>query len=104
MIACLVFSDASDFGTEINGEAIYAEWTRLYLKPDIFEVFKVSYGIFTHRAEFRNSKIHKVSYFKALNDDFVLECTYEIMQPNRRKKMDEKFLKEFEEFALSSKL
>ena len=41
---------------------------------------------------------------KSFDDDEILECSMEVHQPNRRKKVDEKLTALFQQFALSCAL
>ncbi|NLM06094.1 MAG: hypothetical protein GX219_04140 [Tissierellia bacterium] len=51
-----------------------------------------------------NKKYYKVSYFTSLSDGYLLECSMEIEQPNRRKKTVEKLQDLFMDFVKSCKI
>lgn len=95
---------AAELGCDLSPENIRSSWEDVYGKADIFEIQEVDYGIFSLRVEMRNKKTHKISYLLQMGEDLLLECGMDVHQPNRRKKLDERLVELFGEFALSCKL
>ena len=95
---------AAELGCDLSPENIRSSWEDVYGKADIFEIQEVDYGIFNLRVEMRNKKTHKISYLLQMGEDLLLECGMDVHQPNRRKKLDERLVELFGEFALSCKL
>lgn len=52
----------------------------------------------------KNKSTHKISYILPQDEDLLLECGMDVHQPNRRKKLDEKLMELFKDFALSCKM
>ncbi len=94
---------APELDCNLDPSNVRSEWERLCGKADFFEMQEADYGIFRLRAEMRNKSTHKISYFLQMEEDLLLECSMDVNQPNRRKKLDEKLTGLFEEFALSCK-
>ncbi len=94
---------AAELGCDISPENVRSSWEDVYGKADIFEIQEVDYGIFNLRVEMRNKNTHKISYLLQMGEDLLLECGMGVHQPNRRKKLDEKLVELFGEFALSCK-
>ncbi|MBR1599107.1 MAG: hypothetical protein IJ661_09380 [Lachnospiraceae bacterium] len=82
---------------------IYNAWKGIHGVADYFDVQVVENGIFNMRAEMKNSGLHKISYYKQVEDDLLLECGIEVHQPNKRKKLDDKLTQIFEIFSLNCK-
>lgn len=95
-----ILGPALELQKNLCEENIYAVWENAFDAAEIWNRKEVTYGIYTVRAEFKNKKMHKISYFMLDANDSVLECTMELLQPNRRKKKDEKISGLFEQFAL----
>lgn len=94
---------ASELDCCLEQHHIYEVWTEMHGSSDYFDVQSVQCGIFSLRAELKNKDVHKISYFMQMEDDLLLECSMELHQPNRRKKLDDKLNKEFEEFSANCK-
>ena len=94
---------AAELGCDLSPENVRSSWEDVYGKADIFEIQEVDYGIFNLRVEMRNKNTHKISYLLQMGEDLLLECGMDVHQPNRRKKLDEKLVELFGEFALSCK-
>ena len=94
---------APELDCNLDPSNVRREWERLCGKADFFEMQEADCGIFRLRAEMRNKSTHKISYFLQMEEDLLLECSMDVNQPNRRKKLDEKLSGLFEEFALSCK-
>ena len=89
----------AELDCDLSEENILAAWEKYHGKAEFFEVQEVKYGIYSLRAELRNKNVHKVSYFMPQNATLLLECSMELFQPGKRKKLDEKLASLFEEFA-----
>ncbi|MDE6596714.1 MAG: hypothetical protein K2K44_12005, partial [Oscillospiraceae bacterium] len=70
---------------------------------DLYKSEAVEHGIFKLRAEMRNKSIHRISYLLQIDENELLDCTMELRKPNSRKKLDEKLIGLFEEFARQCK-
>lgn len=90
---------AAELDCDMTEDNIRTVWEKLYGKGENFEVADTSCGIFTLRADMRNSKVRKVSYLLRIDENELLECTLEFDYPDKRKKTEEKLLKMFEKFA-----
>ncbi len=88
-----------ELNCDISQDNIAAVWESNYGKAEFLEIKAVKQGIYCLRAELRNKTIHKVSYFTQQNKELLLECSMEVFQPGKRKKLDEKLSELFEEFA-----
>lgn len=95
---------APELDCNLETTDIQNAWEDLYGKADYFDVRKGTHGIYSTRAELKNKEIHKISYFLQISNDLLLECGMDVHQPNKRKKLDEKLVQQFEEFALSCKI
>ncbi|MCI8409193.1 MAG: hypothetical protein HFJ09_08000 [Lachnospiraceae bacterium] len=94
---------APEIDCNLDLENVCHSWQDVYGKAELFEMKEDSYGIFTHRAEIKNKKTHKISYFLQMEEDLILECGMDVHQPNKRKKTDEKLGHLFQEFAMNCK-
>lgn len=94
---------APELYEDLSSDNIRSAWNETYGQVDMLEVSEVKYGIYSFRAEMRNSKSHRIAYFSKQNEDGTLECCMDLTLPNKRKKLDEKLSKLFEDFALSCK-
>jgi len=103
-LADIFIGIASELDCDLGEENICDSWQDIYGKADCFCVKEVSYGIFRLRAEMKNENLHKLSYYKQMTEDLLLECSIEIHQPNRRKKLVEEIEGLFDKFVLSCKL
>lgn len=92
---------AAELDCDLAMENIRSIWEEYYGKAEYFEMQEVDYGIFKLRAEMKNKEVHKISYLIQRSEDELLECSMEVHQPNRRKKLDEKLVNLFEEFVLN---
>ena len=88
-----------ELNCDISQDNITAVWESNYGKAEFQEIKAVKQSIYCLRAELRNKTIHKVSYFVKQNEELLLECSMEVFQPGKRKKLEEKLLELFEEFA-----
>ena len=95
---------ASELDCNLDIENVKNIWEEQNGRADFFEFKNVNFGIFNIRAEFKNKKVHKTSYLLQMEEDLLLECSMEVYMPNRRKKLDEKLIKIFDEFSLSCKI
>lgn len=91
---------AAELELSLEKENVASAWERLHGRADSFEMKETSHGIYKFRVEMRNKDCHKVSYFVQTSENMLLECSMEVHQPDRRKKLDEKMGLLFEEFAL----
>lgn len=89
----------AELNCDLSEENILAAWENYHGKAEHFAVQEVKHGIYSLRAELRNKNVHKVSYFMPQNEALLLECTMELFQPGKRKKLDEKLMQLFEEFV-----
>lgn len=94
---------APEIDCNLESENVCHSWQDVYGKAELFEMKEEPYGIFTYRAEMKNKKTHKISYFLQMEEDLILECGMDVHQPNRRKKLDEKLEYLFQEFAMNCK-
>lgn len=94
---------ASEIDCNIEEENVKTSWEKYYGKATDFVYEECKKGIFTHRAEIKNSKAHKISYLLKQDEELVLECSYVLHQPSRRKKLNEKLQEVFEKFVISCK-
>lgn len=90
---------AAELDCDMTEDNIRTVWEKLYGKGENFEVTSTGCGIFTLRADMRNSKVRKVSYLLRIDESELLECTLEVDHPNKRKKTEERLIKMFEKFA-----
>jgi hypothetical protein len=104
LTAMMNFGIAAELDCDVREENIKKVWESFNEKAKEFEYKKEENGIFKIRAEFKNKNVHKLSYILNHGDNDILECTIEVYQPNRRKKLDEKLVKQFQEIVLSCKL
>lgn len=95
---------ASELDCNLDIENVKNIWEEQNGRADFFEFKNDNFGIFNIRAEFKNKKVHKTSYLLQMEDDLLLECSMEVYMPYRRKKLDEKLIKIFDEFSLSCKI
>ena len=101
--AALYLGMASELDCDLAQQNIYKVWTEMYGPLDYFDVQNIQFGIFELRVEIKNISVHKISYFRKMSDDLLLESSMELHNPNKRKKLDENLTKEFEEFTASCK-
>lgn len=94
---------AFELDCDLDSADIHKSWEEFYGKPDFFEIQECNYGIYKLRAEMRNKETHKISYFLQIDEDAILECGMDVHQPNRRKKLDERLVELFQEFAQNCK-
>lgn len=94
-------SMAAELDCDLSTENIKSCFEEYNGKADYFEINNDKLGIFTLKAEMKNKSVHKISYYLQIDDDEILECSMEVHQPNRRKKVDEKLTSLFKDFALS---
>lgn len=94
-------SMAAELDCDLSTENIKSCFEEYNGKADYFEISNDKLGIFTLKAEMKNKSVHKISYYLQIDDDEILECSMEVHQPNRRKKVDEKLTSLFKDFALS---
>ncbi len=90
---------AAELDCNISEENIRKVWDEMNGSAEIFSVSVCENGVFDLRAEMRNKNVHRISYLKQIDENELLECTMEIKQPNRRKKLDERLTTMFEEFS-----
>ncbi|MBR6628241.1 MAG: hypothetical protein IKL04_09790, partial [Lachnospiraceae bacterium] len=94
---------APELDCNMEPENVRSMWEELHGKTEIFEMQECKHEIFTHRAEMLNKNVHKISYLMQSEEDLLLECSMELHQPGRRKKLDEKLTTLFEEFVRNCK-
>ncbi len=94
---------ASELEGNLSKEKLFEVWEHQYGKAEYFEFIPTECGIFKYRAEIKNKKYHRIAYLTCI-DELFLDCTMELRKPNSRKKLDEKLLPLFEEFALNCRL
>ena len=90
---------AAELDCDISEENIRRVWEEINGSAEMFSISVCENGVFDLRAEMRNKNVHRISYLKQIDENELLECTMEVKQPNRRKKLDEKLTGLFEEFA-----
>ncbi len=90
---------ASELNCDISDENIRKVWGETYGTAEIFVVSNSTYKSFDMRAEMRNKNVHRISFLKQIDEYELLECTMEVQQPNKRKKLDERLTAMFEAFA-----
>ena len=90
---------AAELNGEINETTIRNAWEKQNGKSEFFEVKPVEHGIWGLRAEMKNKSVHRISYLLQIDESELLDCTMELHKPNTRKKLDEKLIVLFEEFA-----
>lgn len=90
---------AAELDCDISEENIRKVWEEINGSAEMFSAAECSHGIFDLRAEMRNKNVHRISYLKQIDENELLECTMEVKQPNKRKKLDERLTAMFEEFA-----
>ena len=90
---------AAELDCDMSGENIRKAWEELHGKSEFFEVKPTEYGIWGLRAEMKNKSVHRISYMLQIDESELLDCTMELRKPNSRKKLDEKLIVLFEEFA-----
>lgn len=95
---------ASELDCDLSEENIRSIWEKLYGSVEAFVVQNCECGIYNLRAELKNKEVHKISYFRKMEEDLLLECSMEVHQPNRRKKLDERLGGMFEVFARGCRL
>ena len=103
-VAEFFLSMAAELDCDLSTENIKNCFEEYNGKADYFEVSNDKLGIFTLKAEMKNKAVHKISYYLQIDEDEILECSMEVHQPNRRKKVDEKLTFLFQDFALSCAL
>lgn len=103
-LADMFLGTAAELNCSLESENIAQVWTQQEGAEDYFDVKQIDKGIYNIRAEYKNKAVHRISYFRQMNKDLLLECGFKLYQPNRKKKLDEKLTKEFEEFAENCKL
>lgn len=100
-VAEFFLSMAVELDCDLSTENIKSCFEEYNGKADYFEISNDKFGIFNLKAEMKNKSVHKISYYLQIDDDEILECSMEVHQPNRRKKVDEKLTALFQDFALS---
>lgn len=90
---------AAEIDCDLSPGNVKKSWEIFYGAAEYFEEKETATGIFNHRAEFRNKKVHKISYFLKQEEDLILECTMEVKQPGKRKKLDERLMEIFDGFV-----
>ena len=92
---------APELDCSLEEESIRFAWEEIYGKAENFEVKECECGIFKLCVEMRNKEKHKISYLLQMEEALLLECGMDVHLPNRRKKLDEKLVRLFEEFVMS---
>lgn len=90
---------AAELDCDISEENIRRVLEEMYGSSEMFTIGESTYETFTLRVEMRNKSVHRISYLKQIDENELLECTMEVKQPNRRKKLDERLSEMFETFA-----
>jgi len=98
-IAEFFFSIASELDCDLSPDNIRKKWEQFHGKTDTFEVSKTDVSVFTLRAEFRNKEVHKISYFKQVDEYELFACELQIKLAKVSKPLHSKLIKLFEEFA-----
>lgn len=91
--------EAAELDCDMSEENIHRVWEEMYGSAEMFTIGESTYETFTLRVEMRNKAVHRISYLKQIDENELLECTMEVKQPNRRKKLDEQLSEMFETFA-----
>ena len=86
----------------LSCEGIHRSWTEAFGDGEI-TVTEKCYGIFKYCAEFRSKKYYRIAYFAACNDDLLLECSMDVKDPDKKKKLINTLVPLFEQFALGCK-
>ena len=86
----------------LSYEGIHRSWTEAFGDGEI-TVTEKCYGIFKYCAEFRSKKYYRIAYFAVCNDDLLLECSMDVKNPNKKKKLINTLVPLFEQFALGCK-
>lgn len=94
---------APELDCNMESGNVRSAWEELHGKAETFEMQECGHEVFTHRAEMRNKSVHKISYLVQSEEDLLLECSMEVHQPGRRKKLDEKLTGLFEKFVMNCK-
>ncbi len=100
-VAEFFLSMAAELDCDLSTENIKSCFEEYNGKADYFEISNDKLGIFTLKAEMKNKSVHKISYYLQIDEYEILECSMEVHQPNRRKKVDEKLTALFQNFAIS---
>lgn len=90
---------AAELDCDMSEENIRRVWKEMYGSAEMFTIGESTYETFTLRVEMRNKAVHRISYLKQIDENELLECTMEVKQHNRRKKLDERLSEMFETFA-----
>ena len=101
--ACFYVGIGAELDCCLEAEHIKTVWEGLYGKAEQFEVKEGTFGLFTLRAELKNKKMHRISYFLQQEEDLLLECAMELSQPEKRKKLAVILPKLFEKFVRECK-
>ena len=67
-------------------------------------ISQTSCGIFRFRGEVQNQQTHTITYFTSTESGLILQCSMNVIEPNRRKKLDAKLSAMFSKFAANCKL
>ncbi len=94
---------APELDCNIEPENVRSIWEEMHGKAECLEMKMCEHEVFKYRAELMNKNIHKISYLVQQQEDLLLECSMELHQPGRRKKLDEKLTTLFEEFVRNCK-
>lgn len=95
---------APEIRNDLSTENIKKAWAEVYGASEDMSAEEKNYGIFRYRAELQNSDIFRISYFKELDDDSIIECCMEVKEPLKKQKLIEKLIPMFEKFALKCKI
>ncbi len=94
---------APELDCNIEPENVRSVWEEMNGKAECLEMKMCEHEVFKYRAEMINKNMHKISYLVQQQEDLLLECSMELHQPGRRKKLDEKLTTLFEEFVRNCK-
>ena len=97
--ACFYIGIGAELDCKLEAGHIRSVWETRYGAAEQFEVKEAACGLFTLRAELKNKKVHRISYFLQQEEALLLECAMELSQPEKRKKLAETLPELFEKFV-----
>jgi len=111
-VAELFFSMAAELNCDMSPDNIRSRWEHYHGKAETFNVTEVDSSsiigtdppIFTHRAEFRNQRTHKISYLIRLDEYEIFACELEVRLKHVDGALHFKLIKLFGELVRSVSL